>query len=63
MKELENYLKFERAQYLFSHDAKKNSDCIINAELPLELQLEEVTIWLERSIRKVVLQILSLHCA
>lgn len=49
MKELENYLKFERAQYLFSHDAKKDSDFIINAELPLELQLEGIRIWLERS--------------
>lgn len=49
IKELKNYLKFERAQYLFSHDAKKDSDCIINAELLLELQLERVMIWLERS--------------
>jgi len=44
--EIENYLNFERDQYLFSHNAKKDSDFIINAGLPIELQIEKVIIWL-----------------
>lgn len=47
-KELGNYLKFERAQYLFAHDAKKDADLIIDGSLSIELQTQEVMIWLEK---------------
>lgn len=47
--ELENYLKFERAQYLFSHNAKQDADFTINGKFSLELQLRKVMIWLEKS--------------